>query len=191
MFVPDNYDSNISHALVVWLHLPGKKDDKDVDDFTDVWENFCADSHIIMVGPMSDNDSGWVPGDAGAIVEEVRDTLDRFSIDRQRIVAHGMGVGGQMALHLGFNNRDLFRGVATTGAVVSNPRENVNNQRLAFYLAGGELDPLLKNIAESKTKLIDLKYPVVFRQFAERGREYFTTAQLREVVQWIDSLDKQ
>lgn len=191
VWVPENYDPNISHALVVWLHPPGKKEDKDVENFTDTWETICEQKHIILVGPTTDNEAGWVPGEADFVMEAVRDTLNRYTIDRQRVVAHGMGIGGQMALFLGFNHRDVFRGVATIGAVVSNPRENVGNQRLAFYLAGGELNPLIKNIAESKNKLIDLKYPVTFRQFAERGREYFTSAQLREVVQWIDTLDKQ
>jgi len=191
VWVPDNYNPNVSHALVVWLHPPGKKEVKDVEDFTDTWTDFCEDQHIIMVGPTTDNENGWAPGQAEFVLEAVRDTLNRYTIDKQRVVAHGMGIGGQMALFLGFNHRDIFKGVATTGAIVSNPRENVNNQRLAFFLAGGELDPLVKNISESKTKLIDLKYPVVFRQFAERGREYFTTAQLRELVRWIDSLDKQ
>ena len=32
---------------------------------------------------------------------------------------HGMGVGGQMAFYLGFNARDMVRGVATSGAVLA------------------------------------------------------------------------
>ena len=102
-----------------------------------------------------------------------------------------MGVGGQMALYLGFNNRDLFRGVAATGAVVNNPKDNAKRERLSFYLAGGQLDPLVKNIAESRTKLLQMKFPVFFRAIPNRGREYLEDAQLMELVNWIDSLDRE
>jgi predicted esterase len=144
-----------------------------------------------MLFPVCEKDSGWVPGDSGLIIETVRDILDRYTIDRQRIVAHGMGIGGQMAIHLGFNNRDLFRGVVATGAVASNPRENIKDQRLAFYIASGELDPLVEFISKSAARLVELNYPVTFRKIEGRGREYFQAAQRNEVAAWIDSLDKQ
>ena len=67
-----------------------------------------------MLVPGHRQRSGWVPGDAAFMLEAVRDTLNRYTIDKQRIVAHGMGIGGQMAVHLGFNHRDLFRGVVAT-----------------------------------------------------------------------------
>lgn len=191
VFVPDNYDPNVSSALVVYLHLPGKKEEKDFDDFLKSdWADFCERKNMIMLFPVCDKESGWVPGDAGAIIEAVRDTLDRYTIDRQRIVAHGMSVGGQMAIHLGFNNRDLFRGGVTTAAVASNPRDNVRDQRLAFYIASGELDQAVEHISKSAARLVDLNYPVTFRKIAGKGREYFQAQQRSEIAAWIDSLDK-
>ena len=57
--------------------------------------------------------------------------IAEYTIDHQRVIAHGMGVGGQMAYYLGFNVRDLIRGVATTGAVLTNPvKDTAANQRL-------------------------------------------------------------
>lgn len=191
VYVPDNYNPNISYSMVVWLHPPGKNKEMDTEEFTDLWAGYCEDHNLILVGPTSDGENGWVPSEADFVLEAVRDTMTNYTIDRQRVVAHGMGIGGQMAFFLGFHHRDLIRGVATTGAVVSSPQENVNNQRLAFYLATGELDLLAKNIAESKTKLLEKKFPVTFRQINNRGREYFTEAQLRDLVFWIDTLDKQ
>src|SRR5262249_19847703 len=136
-------------------------------------------------------EAGWVPSEAEFVVAAVRDTLPRYTFDRQRIVAHGMGVGGQMAMYLGFNHRDLFRGVATTGAVVTQLKDNIANQRLAFYLGGGTLDPLVKSIADSKAQLQRRKFPVAYREIQGRGREYLEAAQIAEVVRWIDSLDRQ
>jgi serine protease Do len=117
--------------------------------------------------------------------------MKTYTIDRSRIVAHGMGVGGQMALHLGFNHRDTFRGVCAVGATAGQIKNNVANQRLSFYLAAGAVDPIVKNIAESRTKLAERRYPAFYREMPERGREYLTDKEIREVVRWIDSLDQQ
>ena len=42
-----------------------------------------------------------------------------------------------MALYLGFHNRDVIHGVATTGAVVTQAKDNVAGQRLSFYVVAG------------------------------------------------------
>ena len=125
------------------------------------------------------------------MTQAINETAGRYTVDRQRIVAHGMGVGGQMAMYLGFNNRDLVHGVCAVGAVVTNMKDNAAGQRLSFFLAGGELDPLIKSIAESRTKLVDRRYPVVYRELSKQGREYLPEASIREVVRWIDTLDRQ
>jgi hypothetical protein len=191
VYVHPDYDPNVAHALVVWLHPPGKNKDSDGEDLADSWEDFCADNHIILVGPQTDSESGWIPSDAEFVLEAAREVMNRYTIDRQRVVAHGMGVGGQMAVYLGFAARDLIRGVATSGAVVTSAKDNVATQRLAFYLSAGDRDPLAKAVAECKAKLIEHQLPVIYREIANRGREYLDEPTLRELVRWIDSLDRQ
>ncbi|HYT92400.1 MAG TPA: PDZ domain-containing protein, partial [Gemmataceae bacterium] len=191
IWVPTEYDPNISYSLVVWLHPPGKNKDEDGEKLADAWEDYCADNHIILVGPQTDAESGWIPSDSDFVLETMRDVMGRYTIDRQRVVAHGMGVGGQMAVYLGFSSRDLIRGVATTGAVVTQAKDNVATQRLAFYLAAGDRDPLAKAVADCRFKLIDHQLPVVYRELANRGREYLDERTLGELVRWIDALDRQ
>ena len=102
-----------------------------------------------------------------------------------------MGVGGQMAFYLGFNARDLIRGVATTGASLgTQPKDNLPNQPLAFFIVGGEKDPAIKAIAESRPALKDKKFPVIFRQLKDFGKEYMLQPTLIELCVWIDSIDK-
>jgi S1-C subfamily serine protease/predicted esterase len=191
VYVHEDYDPNVAHALVVWLHAPKGNSDEEVERFTNLWEDYCKDNHIILVGPQSESEGGWTPSEAEYVQAAVREVMAGYTIDPQRVVAHGMGIGGQMACYLGLNARDLFRGVATVGAVATNPKENVPAQRLAFYLAGGDRDPLLKAIAESRTKLVERKFPVFYREIPNRGREYLEDNLLRELVRWIDTLDKQ
>jgi S1-C subfamily serine protease len=192
LYVHDDYDPQVAHALLVWLHPPDKNKKEDMEAFQEMWEDYCKENQIILVMPVLNSDEGWIPSAAGMVVAATRDTMSHYSVDPQRVVAHGMGVGGQMAIHLGLNHRDLFHGVAAVGAaVVGQVKDNVAAQRVSFYLAGGELDPIVKSIAESRLRLAERRYPAVYRQIAERGREYLTDKHLSELVRWIDSLDRQ
>lgn len=190
LYVPDDYDANIAYGLVVWLHPPGKNKEADIASIADAWGDYCKEQHLVMVCPRSENEAGWTPSEADFVVSAVRDTFTHYTIDKQRVVAHGLGVGGQMAIYLGFSHRDLFGGVATTGAVVTHMKDNIPTLRLAFYLTGGELDPLIKSIADSKVQLQQHRFPVVYREIKGRGREYLEDLQIQELVRWIDSLDR-
>jgi len=191
VYVHEEYDPNIAHALVVWLHPPGKNKDDDLEGIAAIWEDYCAAHKIILVMPISENEAGWLPGESDIVSEAIQDTMKRYVIDPRRVVTHGLGVGGQMALHLGFSQRELVRGVAAVGAVITNIKDNQPAQRLALCLAAGELDPLAKSIAESRVKLAEKKYSAIYREMPNRGREYLEDAQVRELVRWIDMLDKQ
>jgi S1-C subfamily serine protease/predicted esterase len=192
IYVPPEYDPNIAYALIVWLHPPGKSKDKDIDGMLDIWEDFCQNQHIILLGPQAQNETGWLASEADAVRDAIQEVLGQYTIDRQRIIAHGMGVGGQMAFYLGFHARDLIRGVATTGAVLTTqPLDSIANQRLSFFVAAGDKDPLVKSIREVKPRLAEKKYPVAFREMANLGHQYFDPATLAELVRWIDTLDRE
>src|SRR5205085_5195194 len=121
--------------------------------------------------------------ESDVIVEIARDVMATYTIDKRRVVAHGMGVGGQMAFYLGFHNRDLVRGVATTGAALANQvKELVPNEPLAFFLHAGGKDPLKDSIAESRDKLLDNKYPVVHREDKDAGHQYLDDEALKELL---------
>lgn len=193
IYVPENYDANVAHALVVWLHPVGKGREKDAEALTAMWEDFCSDQHIILVGPRASNESGWLVSEADFVRDAIREVANQYTIDRQRVVAHGMGVGGQLAYYLGFNYRDVFRAVAPVGAVMpGTPKENVANQRLAFFIIVGAKDPRAKSIEENKAQLSEQKFPVVFRELGERGHEYLENSgdAFKELARWIDSLDR-
>jgi serine protease Do len=192
LFVPDDYDSNISYALVIWLHPAGKDRDKATEQVVAAWEDFCSDNHIILLCPKAESENGWLGSDADFVQEQARAVMGEYTIDKERVIAHGMGIGGQMAFYLGFNARDLIRGVATTGAILNSaPKDNVANQRLAFFIVAGGKDPLLEGIIDSKTKLAEHKFPIVYREVPEAGNQYLDGVTLRELIRWIDSLDRQ
>src|SRR5262249_20112990 len=189
---PEDYDPNIAYALVIWLHPAGKAKDKDTEKMISAWDDFCSDNHIILLCPRSESEGGWLASETDFIQQIAQDLMAEYTIDRQRVIAHGMGIGGQMAYYLGFNVRDLIRGVATTGAVLTNHvKDNVASQRLSFFIVAGGKDPLAQAIAETKAKLTDHKFPVVHREIPEMGNQYFDAVTLHELIRWIDSLDRQ
>jgi S1-C subfamily serine protease len=194
VYVPDDYDPNISYSVVVWLHPLGKGKESDIEDFIGSWSNFCDDNNIILVCPQSDNPRGWTPGEEGFVVQAVRSVASNYTVDMRRIVAHGMGVGGDMAFYIGFHARTLIHGVATLAShLTSNPREKIANQPLSFFLVVGTKDPQKPAVIESRDQLVRFKYPVSYRE-PNIGVEYIDgkagIPTLEELVRWIDSLDR-
>ncbi len=191
LYVPKDYDPNVSYGLVVWLHPEGKGKKEDIKDFVDTWEDYCKDNHLILAAPKAESDTGWVAGEAEFVQEVAREVLANYTVDRRRVVAHGMGVGGELAFYLGFHARDLVRGVATTGAALtSQPKERVATSPLDFYVVAGGKDPLVKAVAETKARLVEMKHPVTHREIANMGHQYLDLKTLDELVRWIDSLDR-
>jgi serine protease Do len=190
LWVYPDYDPTIAHSMIVWLHPPDKNSKEDLDGWADLWDEYCRKNHIILVMPV-EKQGGWRPLAADYVVAAARETMKTYTIDRQRVIAHGMGGGGQMALYLAFNRRDLFCGAAPVGATVSQIKDNVAAQRLSFYIAAGSLDPIVKNIAETRARLADRRYPAFYREIPKQGREYLTGKDIREMLHWLDSLDQQ
>ncbi|MCE9532960.1 MAG: hypothetical protein K8T89_17820, partial [Planctomycetes bacterium] len=192
VFVPRTYKPSVAHGLVVWLHNAGREG-RDADDMVDLWEDFCEENNLIIVGPISENKTGWNASESEGVMSDINAVLGQYTIDRQRIVAHGAGIGGQMAYYLGFNAREQIRGVATSGAVLANqPKDLVPNQRLQFYISAGEKDPIVKDIADGKPKLTERKYNVILRIVKDKGKEYLADSPeaFKEMLRWIDSLDR-
>jgi S1-C subfamily serine protease/predicted esterase len=190
VFVPDNYDPNKSYGLIVWFHAAGQGG-KDGEKMAKLFRDVCEDHNFILMGPKSGNADGWVPSETELVMQDVKAVMGQYTIDKTRVVAHGMGNGGQMAFYVGFNARDVIRGVAAVGAVLgTNPKENVANQPLSFFIAAGDKDPIIKDIAESKNLLVEKRFPVVFREMKEAGKEYFDAPTFADFLAWIDSLDR-
>ncbi len=190
VYVPKNYQKTVSHGVIVWFHALGKGG-KDADDMVDLWEDFCRDNHFILIGPKSKGKEGWVASETEEVLQDIKKVMDEYTTDKNRVIAHGMGNGGQMAFYLGFNARETFRGVAVTGAVMgAPPKDNVPNQPLQFFIVGGDKDPLIKEIVDTKAKLLDKKFPVVYRQLADFGKEYLDKKTFAELWAWMDSLDR-
>lgn len=199
MYVPDSerdgYDPNISYALVVWLHPVGKGKETDMKAFKTFWEPYCDKYHIILACPKAENDTGWVASESDFIREVIKDVTGLYTIDKDRVVMHGMGIGGQMAFYVGFHARDLLRAVAVNGATLdSQAKADEAARPLSFFLVVGDKDPVAPGVKDSKAKLDAQKYPVIYREIANLGHQYLNDEladqTMEEFIRWIDSLDR-
>lgn len=189
-YVPKNYDPQVAHGVVIWLHDAGGGG-KDADDVVEIWRQSCEDRHLILLGPRAKSDAGWMASEAEFVHELLQELTAQYTTDRQRIVAHGAGVGGQMAYYLAFNYRDLIRGAAASGAPLSiQPKDNVAGQRLSFFIVAGGKDPAQQEIASARPALTDKRFPVFYLLVTEMGKEYLDQAAFDALIRWIDSLDR-
>jgi S1-C subfamily serine protease len=191
IYAPKKVDPNVTYSLVLWLHPVNKGKEKDIESLTDAWDSFCDKHHTILVCPLTEAAPGWQAGDKDFVLEALKAVENSYHIDKRRVVAHGMGVGGQMAFYLGFQARADIRAVATTGAALTNnPKERVANQPLTFFIAAGSKDPLAAAIKATKEKLVEFKYPAVYREIENLGHQYLTVDAFEELQRWLDSLDR-
>lgn len=189
VYVPENYSAKVSHGLIVWFHPVGQGG-KDAEVMARTFRDFCEDSHFILMGPKSQSDA-WVPSEAEQVMGDVKAVTKQYTIDKTRVVAHGMGIGGQMSCYVGFTARDTFRGVAAIGSVLGTaPKDNIPTQPLSFFLAWGDKDPLAKDIVAGKAALDEKRFPVVAREMKEAGKEYLDVKTFEELLVWMDSLDR-
>lgn len=189
MYLPDNYDKNKSYGVIVWLHAakPGANEAKDMKK---IWEDYCDAANFIIIAPKSKG-AQWASTETEDVIATVREALKPFTIDPTRVVAHGMGIGGSMALYMAFNARDYIRGVAVSGApLAGNAKDNLPNQPLCFFLIAGNKDPLLKEIQDTNTKLKAKKFPLIYREIADFGKQYIDQKTLDELTVWLDSMDR-
>jgi S1-C subfamily serine protease/predicted esterase len=194
LYIPPDYDPNISYALVVWLHPAGgrKERDQETEALIAAWEPSCKANHLILLCPRAEGEASWLASEADFVEQTIREVRDSYTIDHHRVLTHGLGVGGQMACYLGFNARDLIHGVAAVGAAPGNlPKETLTAQRLAFFLVAGGKDPQLPAIREGKARLVEHHFPVTYREVSGMGHQYLDADALRELVRWIDALDRQ
>jgi S1-C subfamily serine protease/predicted esterase len=191
LYVPPNYDPNVSHVLIVWLHAAGQGSAQAIASQMDYWKEICPQQHWIVLAPVAQAESGWLASESEPIRQDINEVMSQYTIDPLRTVAMGAANGAQMAYYLGFHLRELIRGVVTVGAfAAADPGDNVHSQRLAFFLAVSGQDPLLAGVNEIKRKLADKKFAIAYRPTDAAGRWDLDQGTFDDLIRWIDSLDR-
>lgn len=187
LYVPENYDPRFGYGIVLWLHGP---DGFQQEALVARWKQLCADHDQILVAPRALDPAQWGRGDVEFIRKVLDDVRSRYTIDPQRVAAHGYQTGGAMAFVLAFTLRETIRGVAAVDAPLPvPPPENDPLKRLTILLTTARQSRYAGQITPAIAGLRERKYPVTVIDQGEQGR-YLSDEEFAQLVRWLDSLDK-
>ena len=114
----------------------------------------------------------------------------RYSIDDERVVVHGVGDSAGFALSVAFTHRDRVRGaIVVDGALAQRPPENRPEYPLQLLFAGNEQGRGFRRVRATVDGLRKMKYPVVFVPTTQKGAGYPAEETVGQFARWLDSLD--
>jgi serine protease Do len=187
-YVPEDYNPEFKYGLVVWLHPGG---DTMEAAMLKSWQTLCDERGLILLAPKAGQIAGWIPDEIEFVKDTVDMFLEKYAIDRSRVVLHGYGSGGGFAYAVAFKHRELVKGVSTVAMpMLSPPPDNEPDFRVQFHLTSGENDPQHRGVEATVKGLRELKFPVVQMTIEGAGHKYPTGDYLTEIALWIDALDR-
>ena len=187
LYVPEGYDPEVAHGVVMWLHAAGGFEQPEL---LARWKPLCDRFDLILVAPKSADPTKWEPAE----VEYLQKLLDKvkatYNTDTSRMVVHGHEAGGTMAYALAFRSRELISAVAAVEAnVAGRPMGNDPVHRLAIYAATAKKSPHAAAVAQAVAQIRQLKIPVTLKDLGDAPR-YLKPEELEELARWIDMLDR-
>jgi serine protease Do len=187
LYVPEGYDPEVSHGVLLWLHAAGGFEQQEL---LARWKPLCDRFDLILVAPKSADPTKWEPAE----VEYLQKLLDKvkstYNTDPARMVAHGHEAGGTMAYSLAFRHRELLSAVAAVEAKSSGrPAANDPVHRLAVYAATAKKSPHADAVAQAVAQFRQMKLPVTLKELGDAPR-YLKPEELEELIRWIDMLDR-
>jgi serine protease Do len=187
-YVPEDYNPAFRYALVVWLHPGG---DAMEAAMIKSWQTLCNERGIILLAPKAKQIAAWTPDEAEFVKDMTEQFLEKYSIDKSRVVIHGLGMGGAFAYQIAFKHRDLYRGIAAVGApLMSPPPDNEPDFRTQFHLTSGDNDPQHRLVLLTAKGLRDMKYPVSQKTIENGDATYPPASAIEEIAVWVDMLDR-
>ena len=184
VYVNQGYKAGEPTPLLIWLHGAGGQGN--------ISTNLAAmaDEFGVLVLAPDSREWTWdaILGRWGPDVEflqlALKQTVSRYTVDRQRLWLGGFSDGASYSLSLGISYGDVFRKVFAGAPGVMQPIEA--NGKPPIFLAHGRQDPTMPIDETSRKflpKLKALEYDVTYREY--EGRHTLPPEILREVFEWL------
>ncbi len=186
-YVPEAYDPQVAHGIVIWLHGPDGLDEKEV---ITRWKPFCDARDLILLAPKAEDPKRWRPSERDFVRKLMDNLHSDYNIGSCRSAVVGHDTGGTMALAVGFAHRELIQGAAAVNAhLASRPEDNDPAYPLSFYVAWASKSSHAARIQQAVERLRKMKYPVTDHDLGSKPRE-LKPGEFEELVRWIDTLDR-
>ena len=178
-------------GLLVWL---GDGKATSAEALADAWQKACRRDGLILLIPEPGDEKGWTADDMEYLARLLQTAVQRFDVDRRRVVVAGEGRGGQLAYALAFASRQMVRGVAVIESPLPRTLElpkNSPNSRLAVLSVETENTPLSLVIRADLRRLAEEGYPAarIIRRPAESDAPLDASTR-GKISRWIDGLDR-
>lgn len=186
-YVPEDYHPDHLYGLLVWIHPSG-----DTMEATIMrqWKAECDRRGIMILAPKAAG-PGWIANESEFVRDAVREFMQKYPIDPQRVFVHSIGSGGPLAFEFATREREWFRGIALcSSSIASQVPENDPSYRTQIYLHWGSANPLNETLQKLVEALKGLGYPVTGQQANGQGDKYPQDDELRKLARWADSLDR-
>jgi serine protease Do len=188
LYVPEGYQAGVPHGLVVWPQSSAAKD----AELVERWKPLCRQADLILAMPRSVERGRWQTTELEFVGKVIDGVLDRYHVDRTRIVVHGHGADGPLAYQLVAARRDLVRGVIAVDAPPPASLEVPPSDavlRLAVVAVASRDAKMWPRIEAGAARFRSQKHPVTLLRLREMNR-YPDADELAQVVRWIDALDR-
>ncbi len=183
VYVPETTQPK-EYGLVVWIHPEGRTGEAEQ---LKLWRSACEERGLIFAGLLADG--SWSGGDGPLLKAMLERLMEKYAIDRQRVVIMGEQEGGEFALLAALKLKDEFRaGIAIDSGLGVAPPDNDVGKRQQFVIlprAGSSrlraTKNTLKNFATKKIPTLELAAP---------EGDGLDEATVQQLVLWIDALDR-
>jgi serine protease Do len=189
-YIPDSYSTDDVWGLVVWI-APAR--DSMEATILGRWQSLCEERRLILVAPLPAESSGFNPNDLVGARQIIDEFLQRYRIDRNRVVVHGFATGGRFAAALAYDNREEIRGLAlASGLLAAPPPENHPSYPFRFFFSYPDIGAARDRVETIAKVLREMKYAVTLQTTKASGRtaEYPQAEAIAELARWVDSLDR-
>ncbi|MGB6045159.1 MAG: PDZ domain-containing protein, partial [Pirellulales bacterium] len=188
-YIPKNYNSAIPHGVLVWLHQPGRFNQKQL---LERWKDHCDANDLILLAPRARDSQRWHPDEAEFVNRALAELSEKYEVDAARTVVHGWEAGGVMAFYVFAADKTQIHALAPVDAAMPAQLDVPPLQpaaRAAVYWVYGAQHDAAQRIKIQRKEFAKLHYPVTTRELDGTGR-YLDDDEVSELVRWIDSLDR-
>jgi serine protease Do len=186
-YVPEGYDSSVSHGVLVLLANSASAEPKDL---LPAWKPLCDRHDLLLVVTKAANKGTWQPNEATLVAKLVGQVKGGYNVDPARVAVFGRDTGAAMAYVAAFRDREVVRAVAIIDAVpMLPPPESDPVHHLAIYLATAKDPKQAKPVEAAMKGLRAHGLPVTQKDLGKDVRD-LNPQELAELVRWIDMLDR-
>jgi len=176
-------------ALLVWLHPAGGENNELI---TRWWPELHEIGYALML-PKSKEPQRWALEETATVLAYIDHAIQKYGIDRRKVVLLGHSIGGHMAFHMGMKHADRLAGIVTTSGFTIRSRRDTRTalppkeckDSLAYFMiVGAREGPLVDLAKRAQLELLADGFSAVLH-VVKGGGHAFHDSEKKNVLAWL------